>query len=113
MAVTHDHHAHDHDISAHTDLRWLTLALSINLLFMLAEVGGGVIASSLALLSDAVHMLTEAGAIGLALVAARLARRRPKGAMTYGLGRTEILSAHPGASFWRPLQPVLTRNGSA
>ncbi|MHB1834405.1 MAG: cation diffusion facilitator family transporter [Solirubrobacteraceae bacterium] len=91
-------HAHglggqSHGVSAHTDLRWLTVALAINALFMLVEVAVGVIASSLAVLSDAAHMLTDAGAIGLALFAARLARRRPKGAMTYGLGRAEILSA--------------------
>ncbi len=60
---------------------------------MVVEVAVGAIAHSLALLSDAAHMLTDAGAIGLALFAARLARRRPKGAMTYGLGRVEILSA--------------------
>jgi len=60
---------------------------------MVIEVMVGVIANSLALLSDSVHMLTDAGAIGLALFAARLARRRPKGAMTFGLGRVEILSA--------------------
>lgn len=77
----------------HTDLRWLTVALAINALFMLVEVAAGVLASSLALLSDAAHMLTDAAAIGLALVAAHLARRRPAGAMTYGFGRAEILSA--------------------
>lgn len=89
----HSHDGHAHGVSAHTDLRWLTVALTLNALFMLVEVAAGVIASSLALLSDAAHMLTDAGAIGLALVAARLTRRRPAGAMTYGLGRAEILSA--------------------
>ncbi len=95
MSDAHDHGlgGHSHGVSAHTDLRWLTVALAINAGFMLVEVAVGVIASSLAVLSDAAHMLTDAGAIGLALFAARLARRRPKGAMTYGLGRVEILSA--------------------
>jgi cobalt-zinc-cadmium efflux system protein len=60
---------------------------------MAIELTAGVLASSLALLSDAAHMLTDAGAIGLALFVARLARRRPEGAMTYGFGRAEILSA--------------------
>jgi cobalt-zinc-cadmium efflux system protein len=87
------HTGHSHGVSAHTDLRWLTAALAINAAFMAVEVAIGVIAHSLAVLSDAAHMLTDAGAIGLALFAARLARRRPTGAMTYGLGRTEILSA--------------------
>lgn len=60
---------------------------------MLAEVTVGVLASSLALLSDAAHMLTDATALVVALVAARLAARPAGGAMTYGLGRAEILSA--------------------
>ena len=60
---------------------------------MLAEVVVGILAGSLALLSDAGHMLTDAAAIALSLVAARLAARPAEGAMTYGLGRAEILSA--------------------
>src|SRR5918995_6266445 len=61
---------------------------------MLAEVVAGVLASSLALLSDAAHMLTDAVAIGLALAALRLAQRPPGGSFTYGMRRAEILSAH-------------------
>ena len=53
----------------------------------------GILADSLALLSDAAHMLTDAGAIGLALFAARLARRPASGGFTFGLRRAEILSA--------------------
>src|SRR4051812_1055629 len=60
---------------------------------MAIEVAAGVLASSLALLADAAHMLTDAGALALALVALRLARRPAAGAMTYGLSRAEILSA--------------------
>src|SRR3712207_2199679 len=60
---------------------------------MVVEVVARILASSLALLSDAAHMLTDAGAIGLALVAARLAARPPSGNFTFGLGRAEILSA--------------------
>ncbi len=67
--------------------------MAIVLGFMGVEVAAGIIASSLALLSDAAHMLTDAGAIGLALVAARLAARAPGGPFTFGLGRAEILSA--------------------
>ena len=55
---------HSHGVSAHTDLRWLTIALALNALFMPVEVAVGVIASSLAVLSDAAHLLTDAGAIG-------------------------------------------------
>src|SRR6201996_1168571 len=60
---------------------------------MAVEVVAGVLASSLALLSDAGHMLTDAAALALSLAAARLAARPAVGAMTFGLGRAEILSA--------------------
>ena len=60
---------------------------------MVVEIVAGLVASSLALLSDAGHMLTDAAALGMSLAAARLASRPAFGAMTYGLGRAEILSA--------------------
>ena len=60
---------------------------------MAVEIVAGVIGSSLALLSDAGHMLTDAAALGMSLAAARLAARPAYGVMTYGLGRAEILSA--------------------
>lgn len=60
---------------------------------MAVEVGVGVVAHSLALLSDAGHMLTDAAAIGLSLLAIDLARRPARGAMTYGFKRVEILAA--------------------
>ena len=86
-------HIHAHHVRAGDDRRALSIALALILGFMLAEVVVGVLAGSLALLSDAGHMLTDAAAIGLSLVAARLAARPAEGAMTYGLGRAEILSA--------------------
>jgi cobalt-zinc-cadmium efflux system protein len=60
---------------------------------MAVEIVAGLLASSLALLSDAGHMLGDAGALALALVALRLAARPPRGAMTFGLKRAEPLSA--------------------
>jgi cobalt-zinc-cadmium efflux system protein len=96
MSAGHDHdhhHHHHHAPSADADVRWLTLALSLIAAFMVVEVVAGLLASSLALLSDAAHMLTDAGAIGLAVVAARLAARPPGGRFTFGFGRAEILSA--------------------
>ncbi len=68
-------------------------ALVLIIAFMTVEIVAGIVASSLALLSDAGHMLTDAVALGLSLAAARLAARPAFGAMTYGLGRAEILSA--------------------
>jgi cobalt-zinc-cadmium efflux system protein len=88
------HAGHAHGVGAgERDRRRLSLALALILGFMLAEVIAGALVHSLALLSDAAHMLADAGAIGLALFAIRLAARPARGAMTYGLGRAEILSA--------------------
>ena len=89
VPVSHDHVHVNRDADASS----LRLALILVLAFMAAEVAVGVLASSLALLSDAAHMLTDAAAIALSLVAARLAVRPAGGAMTFGLGRAEILSA--------------------
>jgi cobalt-zinc-cadmium efflux system protein len=103
--VAHDHAHHDHtqgqthrhghgDGLGHgADAGALRTALILIVTFMAAEIVAGLIASSLALLSDAAHMLTDAAALALSLVAARLAARPASGAMTYGLGRAEILSA--------------------
>jgi cobalt-zinc-cadmium efflux system protein len=88
-----DHHGHDHGVRPDADRRWLLVALAVIAGFMVAEVVIGVVAGSLALLSDAAHMLTDAGAIVLALVAMRLAARPPRGGFTFGLKRAEILSA--------------------
>ncbi len=87
------HAGHSHGVSANADAGKLSVALALILGLMVVEVAAGVLAHSLALLSDAGHMLTDAAAIGLSLVAARLALRPAKGAWTYGLQRVEILSA--------------------
>jgi cobalt-zinc-cadmium efflux system protein len=87
------HHGHAHSPAPDADRRWLATALGLILAFMAVEVVAGLVADSLALLSDAAHMLTDAGSIALALVAARLAARPARGRFTFGLGRAEILSA--------------------
>jgi cobalt-zinc-cadmium efflux system protein len=87
------HAGHVHGVSADADRGKLAIALALIAGFMVVQVVAGILASSLALLSDAAHMLTDAGAIGLSLVALRLARRPAAGPMTYGLKRAEILSA--------------------
>lgn len=89
----HSHAGHAHDADAGTDAGKLAIALALILGFMAVEVTVGILASSLALLSDAAHLLTDAAALGLSLVVVRLAQRPAHGAMTYGLKRTEILSA--------------------
>lgn len=87
------HTGHSHGVSADANRRWLTAALSLITVFMAGEIVIGIIAQSLALISDAAHMLTDAIAIVLALIAMRLAARPPAGGYTFGLKRAEILSA--------------------
>jgi len=103
----HDHdHGHDHDhrhghAHGHAGLsgrrteqrRRLRWVLAITALFMGAEVAGGIIADSLALLADAAHMFTDVAAIGLSLFAMHMARRPPSLEKTYGYVRMEILAA--------------------
>jgi cobalt-zinc-cadmium efflux system protein len=91
--MAHDHAAHAHGVHADTSRARLSAALGLIVALMAVEVAAGVIAHSLALLSDAGHMLTDAGAIGFSLLALRLASRPAAGAMTFGFKRAEILSA--------------------
>ncbi|HEX3647138.1 MAG TPA: cation diffusion facilitator family transporter [Pseudonocardiaceae bacterium] len=88
--LTHSHH---HTIGADADRRYLWTTFGLIVAFMAVEVIVGLVAGSLVLLADAAHMVSDAGAIALALVAMRLARRPAVGAYTYGLKRAEILSA--------------------
>ncbi|MGW6689023.1 cation diffusion facilitator family transporter [Streptomyces sp. NPDC054961] len=84
---------HGHGVAADADRRWLGISLALIVGFMAVEVVIGVVAHSLALISDAAHMLTDAVSIVLALIAMRLAARPARGGFTYGLKRAEILSA--------------------
>src|SRR6266404_8509896 len=91
MVTGTERHAHGPASGAHAG--WLSGALALILAFIAGEVTAGVAAHSLALISDAAHMLTDAASIALVLVTARLAARPPRGGYTYGLKRTEIMSA--------------------
>jgi cobalt-zinc-cadmium efflux system protein len=88
-----DHAGHAHGTRADADRGKLAVALGLIVGFMAVEVTAAVIANSLALLSDAGHMLADAGAIGFSLLALQLAARPAGGAMTFGFRRVEILSA--------------------
>jgi cobalt-zinc-cadmium efflux system protein len=85
--------AHGHSHGGGEDARRLGLALALILAFMAGEIVAGVLAHSLALLSDAAHMLTDAGALAMSLVVLRLATQPARGNRTFGLRRSEILSA--------------------
>ncbi len=90
----HDHGAgHSHAHTMTTNRRRLILSLVLIATFMVVEVVVGLVAGSVALIADAGHMLTDALAIALSLVALHLAARPARGSMTFGLKRVEILSA--------------------
>jgi cobalt-zinc-cadmium efflux system protein len=96
---SHDHAGHGHGGHSHavvgpdTDARRLWIGLTLIVAFMVVEVIAGIVADSLALLSDAAHMLTDAGALLLSLIVLRLVRRPARGNLTFGLRRMEVLSA--------------------
>jgi cobalt-zinc-cadmium efflux system protein len=94
----HDHHDHHHDHrhgagQAHAPTRALAIALALTLVILVAEGVGGWLSNSLALLADAGHVLTDAGALGLSLFVAWLARQAGSQTKTFGYLRWEILAA--------------------
>ena len=98
MPHAHDHaHDHDHGAVAGDAHGALTLALVLTGGFAVVEAVAGWWSGSLALLSDAGHMLTDAAALGLALFALRYARKPPTMRASYGHGRAEVLAAFVNA----------------
>ncbi|HSW31761.1 MAG TPA: cation diffusion facilitator family transporter [Longimicrobiales bacterium] len=101
MTLPHVHLQPDRGAHAHAsgllhrgaERRRLSWVLGITAAFMVAEVVGGLLSGSLALLADAGHMLTDAGALAFALLAMRMAQRPPDAARTFGWVRLEVLSA--------------------
>jgi cobalt-zinc-cadmium efflux system protein len=98
-------------VTSDADRGKLTIALALLLGFMAFEVAAGIIAESLALLSDAAHMLTDAAAIALSLVAIGLAKRPARGSMTFGLKRSEILAAAINGTTLLVLAVLITVEG--
>jgi len=92
--TNHDHsngHAHDHTAGANA--RQLTIALALTGTFLIVEVIGGLVFNSLALLSDAAHMFTDAAALAIALLAIKIGQRPADEKRTFGYRRFEILAA--------------------
>jgi cobalt-zinc-cadmium efflux system protein len=90
----HGHsHGHSHAHASAANSRRLAVVLGLVLAYMVAEVVGGLYTNSLALLADAGHMLSDAGALALSLFALWIARRPATPTHTYGFYRTEILAA--------------------
>lgn len=97
---SHDHHGHAHGPHSHGphlhgmgNEKRVMFAMWLTGSFMVIEAVGGVISGSLALIADAGHMLTDTGALFLAFIATRLAKRPADGARSYGYARAEILAA--------------------
>jgi len=95
MATEHDEdHDHQHGHShAHADERRIAIAFALIVIFIGVEVAGSVISHSLALLADAGHMISDAGALGMSWAALRIGRRPADPLRTYGYRRLEILVA--------------------
>jgi cobalt-zinc-cadmium efflux system protein len=89
----HGHTHHDHSPDRGRSRRGLSVALGLTLGVLAAEIAGGIAAHSLALLADAGHLLTDAAALSLALVAGIMAERPAAGRRTFGWQRAEILAA--------------------
>ncbi len=88
-------HSHSHQIGhdrSHARRKALLWAFGINAVFLVIELVGGLLSHSMALLADAGHMLSDVAALGIALIASRIAERPPSSKRSYGYGRAEVLS---------------------
>ena len=90
--MTHDHHHHGL-ASAFGGDRRLIIAIGVNVLLTVAQIIGGVFAGSLALIADAIHNLSDAAALAIALIARRIARVPADDDHTFGHGRAELIGA--------------------
>lgn len=97
MSPPHDHDGHTHggghDHTRGASARQLTWALILTSTFLVAEVVGGILTQSLALISDAAHMFTDAAGLAIALAAVKLGERPADAKRTFGYARFEILAA--------------------
>lgn len=91
-------HEHSHAVVTKTNIKKLTFALIMTASFLVVEVVAGIMTQSLALLSDAAHMFTDAAALAIALVAIKVAQRPADNKRTFGYQRFEILAALFNAS---------------
>ena len=87
------HHDHSHAVVTEGNAKKLMIALALTSTFLIVEVIAGLITQSLALLSDAAHMFTDAAALAIALVAIQISKRPADNKRTFGYQRFEILAA--------------------
>jgi len=98
MPHDHSHHGHSHDhshghLSADAGDRRVAAAVAVNLLLTVAQIVGGIVSGSVALIADAVHNLSDAVSLIIAFAARRVARRPADEAMTFGYDRIEVVAA--------------------
>ncbi|WP_298492352.1 cation diffusion facilitator family transporter [uncultured Maritimibacter sp.] len=95
----HSHHAHDHGGHGHHHMspdagdRAVAAAVGVNVLLTVAEIVGGILSGSVALIADAVHNLSDAASLGIAWFARRIGRRPTDATMTFGYKRAELVAA--------------------
>lgn len=87
--MAHDH-GHHH---SHAGERGLGLAVAINVILTVAQIAGGLVSGSVALIADAVHNLSDAAALIIAFAARRIARRPADQRMSFGYRRVEVVAA--------------------
>jgi cobalt-zinc-cadmium efflux system protein len=106
----HCHHegGHSHAVSVDADRRYLTIAFALIVGFMAFEIVIGIVAHSLALLSDAAHMLTDAAALALSLAVIGFVQRPSGEALTYGRRRAEVLSGQANGAVLLVLGVLVT-----
>ncbi|WP_372602813.1 cation diffusion facilitator family transporter [Actibacterium sp.] len=93
--MPHDHHDHHHHHHLDPDAgdRRVAWAVAVNMVLTLAQIVGGVVSGSLALIADAIHNFSDAVSLIVALVARRIARRPQDDRMTFGYARAEVVAA--------------------
>jgi len=87
------HHHHHHHVDPGAGDRRVVLAIAVNLGLTLAQIAGGIVSGSLALIADAVHNFSDAISLVIAFAARKIARRPTDASMTFGYGRIEVVAA--------------------
>lgn len=92
--MAHDHHPHHHHhLDPEAGDARVAGAIAVNLFLTLAQIVGGVISGSMALIADAIHNLSDALSLVIAFGARKIARKPRDGGMTFGYGRAEVVAA--------------------
>ena len=91
--MVHSHHHHHHHIDPKTGDGRLALAVGVNIMLTVAQIIGGILSGSLALIADALHNLSDALSLFIAFFARKVARRPADDIMTFGYGRAEVVAA--------------------